>query len=116
VSGREIGRKLGFPTANIKPVDPYKLIPANGVYAVEVKYESYEMKGMLNIGTNPTISNNTRNRTIEVNIFDFDKEIYGREITLLFRFRLRDEIRFESTAALARQMESDRELTLKLLT
>jgi riboflavin kinase/FMN adenylyltransferase len=115
VKGREIGRKLGFPTANVNPDDPYKLIPSNGVYAVEVIYGSRVLKGMLNIGTNPTVNSDPSIRTIEVNIFDFDEGIYGKEITVLFRFRLRDEIMFETTDSLAEQMSLDRERALKLL-
>lgn len=115
VEGRKIGRKLGFPTANIKPADIHKLIPADGVYAVEVTLDGKSMKGMLSIGRNPTVNKTTAKRSVEVNIFDFDEEIYGRDIYIIFRFRLRDEIKFASTLQLARQMEIDRENTMKLL-
>jgi riboflavin kinase/FMN adenylyltransferase len=116
VTGRKIGRKLGFPTANIKPGYRYKLIPADGVYAVEIKVDGDIKPGMLSIGTNPTVNRRQSRRSIEVNIFDFDKDIYGREIEVLFRYRLRSEIRFDSVEQLSRQMEQDRILAARLLT
>ena len=115
IEGRRIGRKLGFPTANISPDDRHKLIPADGVYAVEVKMDGKSMKGMLSIGMNPTVNERAGRRSIEVNIFDFGEEIYGRKVDIIFRFRLRDEIKFASTLQLAQQMEIDRENAMKLL-
>ena len=115
VKGRGIGRRLGFPTANIKPCYRYKLIPADGVYAVEVKVNNEIKPGMLSIGTNPTVNMEPGKRSIEVNIFDFRKDIYGLEIEVLFRYRLRNEIRFENVEQLSLQMEQDREVSLNLL-
>ena len=115
VSGRELGRHLGFPTANIRPSYPFKLIPANGVYAVEVHHNGLIHKGMMSIGSNPTVNDDPGRRFIEVNIFDFDGMIYGHEITIKFRFRLRDELRFENTTKLAEQLELDRKAAMKLL-
>lgn len=115
ISGRELGRQLGFPTANIHPSDPFKLIPANGVYAVEILHKNSLFKGMMSIGSNPTVSNDPGLRFIEVNIFDFTRMIYGQEITVKFRFRLRDEIKFENTLKLAEQLELDRKAAEKLL-
>ncbi len=116
IAGKKIGRKLGFPTANIRPDDRYKLIPADGVYAVDINIDGETKPGMLSIGTNPTINRITGKRSIEVNIFDFEKDIYGFEIEVLFRYRLRNEIRFDSVELLTRQMEQDRAIALKLLT
>lgn len=116
VAGKRIGRKLGFPTANIRPDDKYKLIPADGVYAVDINIYGETKPGMLSIGTNPTINRITGKRSIEVNIFDFEKDIYGLEIEVIFRYRLRNEIRFDSVELLTRQMEQDREVAMKLLT
>jgi len=116
VAGKKIGRKLGFPTANIKPGYNYKLIPSDGVYAVEVKVDGETKPGMLSIGTNPTVSRMKGKRSVEVNIFDFKKDIYGIEIEILFRYRLRNEIRFDSVEQLANQMEKDRAVAMKLLT
>ena len=116
VKGRRIGRMLGFPTANIKPDYQYKLIPGDGVYAVGVQIDRFWLKGMLSIGKNPTVSTASDIRSIEVNIFDFEKDIYGKEIKVVFRNRLRDEIKFDSIEQLARQMELDREQAIRLLT
>jgi riboflavin kinase/FMN adenylyltransferase len=116
VSGKQIGRSIGFPTANIKPADKYKLIPATGVYAVEVQYEGKIFPGMLNIGSNPTVNSDVRVRNIEVYILNFEENIYGKEITVIFRKRLRDEKKFENTRQLAEQMEIDKQDTIRLLT
>ncbi len=116
VEGRRLGRSLGFPTANIKPADKYKLIPCNGVYAVMVQLEGKWLPGMLSIGFNPTVNENAGLRSIEVHVFNFEKDIYGVEITVTFRFRIRDEIRFDTVGQLARQIELDREEALRLLT
>jgi riboflavin kinase/FMN adenylyltransferase len=116
VEGRQIGRSLGFPTANIKPDDQYKLIPGNGVYAVEVRLDEGIYPGMLSIGSNPTVNNDGRARTIEVHIINFNRDVYGSMITVIFRKRLRDEIKFDNTQKLAEQMAIDKQITLKLLT
>jgi riboflavin kinase/FMN adenylyltransferase len=115
IEGRKLGRKLGFPTANLNPVDKFKLIPANGVYAVEVKTGRETKPGMLSIGTNPTVSADPGKRSVEVHIFDFNKDIYGQRAEVFFRYRLRDEIRFNNIEKLTEQMEQDREIALRLL-
>jgi riboflavin kinase / FMN adenylyltransferase len=115
VGGRKIGRSIGFPTANIKPDDQYKLIPSNGVYAVEVQIDGRTHPGMLSIGSNPTVNNDKRIRSIEVNIIDFDEDIYGKQITVLFRKRLRDEKKFDNVEQLSVQMNLDKQNTIKLL-
>jgi riboflavin kinase/FMN adenylyltransferase len=116
IEGRKIGRELGFPTANIKPLDSFKLIPADGVYAVEVKMNGTVYKAMLSIGFNPTVRKQRGERSIEVHIFDFKQSIYDLEIEIVFRHRLRDEIKFSDAGALARQIESDKVNALKMLT
>jgi riboflavin kinase/FMN adenylyltransferase len=116
IEGRKIGREIGFPTANIKPDYFYKLIPGDGVYAVEVVTDNIRKPGMLSIGKNPTVNKTTENRTIEVHIFNFETDIYGKEIEVIFRYRLRDEIKFDTIKQLASQMELDKANTLKLLT
>jgi len=115
VEGRQMGRSLGFPTANIMPDDKYKLIPGDGVYAVEVRLGTDTHPGMLSIGTNPTVNKGVKIRTIEVHILNFEGNIYGMGIDVIFRYRLRDAIRFDNTGQLARQMELDRQMTLQLL-
>jgi riboflavin kinase/FMN adenylyltransferase len=94
----------------------HKLIPGNGVYAVEVLLEESKFRGMMSIGTNPTVNTDTGIRSIEVHILDFEGDIYGKKITVVFRRRLRDEKKFESTDRLAEQMELDRENTIRFLT
>lgn len=113
VEGKKIGRSIGFPTANIR-AETHKLIPANGVYAVEVKSADGSFPGMLSIGTNPTINRENGVRSIEVYILNFEKDIYGNKITVIFRKRLRDEITFDSMEQLAVQMALDKADTLKL--
>jgi riboflavin kinase / FMN adenylyltransferase len=115
IAGKKLGRKLGFPTANIRPIDEHKLVPADGVYAVEVIANKLKYKGMLSIGTNPTVNKDAGERSVEVNIFDFDEDIYGEEIEVIFRFRLRDEKKFDNPGQLSRQMELDKEEALQLL-
>ena len=115
IKGRNIGRSIGFPTANIRPDDEHKLIPCRGVYAVEVNLGGIIYKGMLSIGSNPTVNRDSGYRSIEVHIIDFDLDIYGRDISVIFKKRLRDEIRFESIEKLADQMELDKQSTIQLL-
>jgi riboflavin kinase/FMN adenylyltransferase len=115
VGGRKLGRALGFPTANIEPSDIFKLVPADGVYAVEVIHDKRKLHGMLSIGFNPTVNKDRSGRSIEVNIFDFDKDLYGQTINVIFRFRLRDERKFENTDQLAEQIKLDKKLALRLL-
>jgi riboflavin kinase/FMN adenylyltransferase len=116
IEGKKIGRSIGFPTANIKPDSQNKLIPCNGVYAVEVGIENTILPGMLSIGSNPTVNADKNFRSIEVHILNFEKDIYGRNISVRFRKRLRDEKKFDDLDQLTRQMSLDKEETLRLLT
>lgn len=113
IEGKKIGRSIGFPTANIL-AEAHKLIPANGVYAVEVLVEKSTFPGMLSIGTNPTIDSNNRVRSVEVNILNFERDIYGSSITVILRKRLRDENKFDSIDQLTDQMQKDKTDTLEL--
>lgn len=115
VEGKKIGRKIGYPTANVSLDDKDKLIPGNGVYAAEIIIDEKRYKGVMSIGVNPTIDRNSSVRTIEVNIFRFRKEIYGREVKVIFRFRLRDEMTFNSLSELASQIEIDKKRAIELL-
>jgi riboflavin kinase/FMN adenylyltransferase len=107
VKGRQLGRELGFPTANISVLDRYKLIPGDGVYAVNVKVNKGNFKGMLNIGYRPTVGGLYK-ATMEVNIFEFNENIYGHFIGVEFVKRLRDEIKFDSVEELKIQLELDK--------
>ncbi len=115
VEGQRVGRKLGFPTANIEASDPNKLIPGYGVYAVEVALEGDRYGGMLNIGSRPTFNKNADNRSIEVHIFNFSGNIYNREITLTFAGKIRDEQKFSSVKALTEQLKKDKVAAQQIL-
>ncbi len=115
VKGRRIGREIGFPTANIAPCDKNKLIPCDGAYAVDIQIDNEKFPGMLSIGKNPTVNITTGTKYIEVNIFNFNSDIYGKEIEIIFRYRLRDEIKFDNTDELVKQMEKDKARALQLL-
>lgn len=112
VTGDRIGRAMGFPTANIQLQDERKLLPAAGVYAVEVCIEGETYGGMLNIGVRPTVSCSGIVR-IEVHIFDFDRDIYQREIKIALMARIRGERKFDGVDELASQLKRDREECLK---
>jgi riboflavin kinase/FMN adenylyltransferase len=105
VRGLQNGRKLGFPTANIQVADEYKLIPGTGIYAVLVHCRGQVYKGMLSIGTNPTFDGKTQ--TIEVNLLDFDEDIYGDSLTLEFVAFLRHEMKFSSIDDLIVALKND---------
>ena len=113
VQGQMRGRLLGYPTANIAPDDMDKIIPKDGVYAVRATINNTMYDGMLNIGTNPTFANTER--TIEVNIFDFNSDIYGIRVEVYFYDRIRDDKRFESVAALKEQLHNDMIAAQKML-
>jgi len=108
VTGDRRGKTIGFPTANVKVSDEHKLIPRNGVYFVKVMVVEGEYFGMMNIGTRPTVS--TGNEIfIEVNIFNFDKNIYGKKIKVVFKEYIRDEKKFNSLDELVNQLNKDKE-------
>lgn len=107
VEGNQIGRKIGFPTANIKIPEPYKQVPKDGVYAVEVNLNGDAYFGMLNIGTRPTIDLNIRTKNIEVHIFDFNQKIYNQTVTVSFIKRIRDEKKFNGLEELTKQLGKD---------
>ena len=115
VEGKRLGRKIGFPTANIEASDPHKLIPGYGVYAVNIMLNGKKYLGMLNIGTRPTFNQNADNRSIEVHIFDFEGDIYNAEITLVFADKIRDEQKFAGADALAEQLKKDKQSAIQLL-
>jgi riboflavin kinase/FMN adenylyltransferase len=135
VEGRRLGRTISYPTANLVAGDPEKLVPADGVYAVEVSlvesdaitltvpttvdspvvapWEDAGYKGMMNIGMRPTVDG--RERTIEVNIFDFNEDLYGRELRVMVRKHLRGEQKFDGLDALKAQLAVDRENAMAAL-
>ena len=116
IKGNQLGRTLGYPTANLHLTDNEKLIPANGVYAVTVVRQNTAsptnapLKGMMNIGVRPTVDG--LNRVIEVNLFDFAEDIYGETLQVTICHRLRSEQKFEGLEALKNQLAKDKENTL----
>lgn len=116
VPGEKLGQKIGFPTANIRVEDPYKIIPAHGVYAVEAALPAegkQGLQGMCNIGLRPTFGG--RFKTIEVHLFDFDEDLYGKGLHLDFVERLRAEKRFSGPEALRNQLQKDEENARRVL-
>ena len=114
VPGEHIGHELGFPTANLAPDDPFKLIPASGVYAVWASIaDGGRMPAMMNIGTRPTFEGHRQ--TLEVHILKEVGDIYGQALTVEFVSRLRSERRFDSREALVEQLRQDRESVFALL-
>lgn len=113
VHGQKIGGSIGFPTANLLPESSYKIIPAQGVYAVKVIIEEHSHKGMACIGTRPTFETNG-DPSIEVNIFDFNGDLYGKKITIEFVDFIRPQQRFSSKEALVQALEEDRSKVLTL--
>lgn len=114
IEGNKLGRTIGYPTANIRHSEPEQILPAIGIYAVYAKWQDKSFKGMLSIGHNPTVTDDKSIKT-EVNIFDFDKEIYGDMLEIAFIARLRDEQKFDSLDALTEQLHKDKEDSLKIL-
>lgn len=105
IKGQQIGRSIGFPTANIHIPNDYKLIPKDGVYAVEALVGGSIYKSMLNIGNRPTVDGTKK--TVEANLFDFQGDLYDKQITVYFREFIRDEHKFESLEALKNQLILD---------
>lgn len=114
VSGYKVGRTLGFPTANIQVDEPFKVLPGIGVYAGWVYLQEKRYKGMLYIGNRPTL-NNGENITLEVNILDFNDDIYNNEIIVSFIYYIRDDIKFNTLEELKAQLMKDREEVNKRL-
>lgn len=113
VKGKQLGRTIGFPTANIKINEDYKLIPKNGVYIVKSNYNKRIIYGMMNIGTRPTVDG--QNQTIEVNFFDFNGDIYDELITIELLDFIREEQKFDSFDSLKNQLYSDKETSLSFI-
>lgn len=114
VKGKQLGRTIGFPTANIEINEEYKLIPKKGVYVVKGSYNSETHFGMMNIGTRPTVSG--EHQTIEVHFLDLNKDIYDQTITIELLEFIRDEHKFESLEALKTQIQKDKEFSINFLT
>jgi riboflavin kinase/FMN adenylyltransferase len=110
VPGDQLGRTIGFPTANLKLRSPNKLIPANGVYAVRVQFEGNWHIGMMNIGVRPTVKGDQR--SLEVHLLDFEGDLYGKFLRIELHKRIRDEIKFENVEQLKERIIQDRDETV----
>ncbi|MEA4975243.1 MAG: riboflavin biosynthesis protein RibF [Paludibacter sp.] len=111
VTGFQVGKKIGFPTANLNPVEPDKLIPGIGVYAVLIDWKGNSYKGMMNIGRRPTLDNGDA-VSLEVHIINFDADIYHQQLKVTFIRKIRDEKKFNSVDALIEQLKMDKEAVL----
>lgn len=113
VQGKQLGRTIGFPTANISIDQEYKLLPKNGVYVVKVTLENESLHGMMNIGVRPTVDGLTQ--TVEVFLFDFERDIYNAHLTVTVLKFIRNEEKFESLDALKSQIQNDKTVALDFL-
>ena len=113
VNGKQLGGKIGFPTANIDVSEEYKLIPKTGVYVVKSTIHNASVYGMMNIGNRPTVDGEYQ--TIEVHFFDFDQNLYNKELTIELLYFLRDEQKFNSVPDLISQLKKDKETSLNYL-
>lgn len=113
VNGKQLGGKIGFPTANIDVSEEYKLIPKTGVYVVKSTIENATVYGMMNIGNRPTVDGEYQ--TIEVHFFDFNQNLYDKELTIELLYFLRDEQKFDSVPDLISQLKKDKETSLNYL-
>ncbi len=113
VHGDKIGRTIGYPTANLKSTDEEKIVLGDGIYAVYATVDDINYKAMMSIGFRPTV--NGKKRVVEVNLFDFDREIYGDIIRVTVKKYLRSEVKFDGLEALKLQLHKDKEESLKVL-
>lgn len=113
VKGKNLGEKIGFPTANLFIEETYKLLPKTGSYIVKSELENETVYGMMNIGYNPTVKG--KNQTIEIHFFDFNKNLYGKKIQIDVLEFLRDEQKFDSVEDLKNQLEKDKQKSLKII-
>jgi riboflavin kinase/FMN adenylyltransferase len=113
IKGNQLGRTIGFPTANIEIKEDYKLVPLNGVYIVKALINNQIVFGMMNIGTKPTVGGISQ--SIEVHLFDFNDDIYDKTIEISFLERIRDEQKFESIELLKKQLSDDKLQSLKFI-
>lgn len=115
VAGRKLGRELGFPTANVMTGYSHKLVPADGVYVVKIRFNGREFEGMANLGNRPTVNISGEPKSVEVHIFNFNESIYGQSVSLSFLHRLRDEMKFPGVEELRLQLERDKGNAIKYL-
>ena len=115
VGGSKLGSSIGFPTANIIMDEDYKLMPADGVYAVKAELKGESYSGMINMGSRPTVNDDPALKTIEVHLFYFDRNIYSERIGIRYVARIRDEQKFQGVEALKWQLVEDHKMALRIL-
>lgn len=113
IKGKQLGRTIDFPTANISITENYKLVPANGVYVVSAVMGSKTVYGMMNIGNNPTVGGTSQ--SIEVHFFDFTEDLYDKEVQVNIHYKIRDEVKFPSVEDLKRQLQQDQKTSLEYI-
>ncbi len=113
VRGKGLGKDLGFPTANLKIEEAYKLIPQNGAYIITCEFEDKITQGMMNIGYNPTVDG--KNKNIEVHLFNVDQDLYNKDLQIRLIKKIRDEQKFDSLQSLSNQLRTDKENALEFL-
>ena len=113
VSGKKLGGTIGFPTANLEIKEPYKLVPKTGVYIIKTHINTVLYTGIMNIGFNPTVLG--KHQTIEAHLFDFNEDLYGKEIMIEFIYFLREEHKFKSIEELVVQLNIDKENAISYL-
>ena len=113
IKGQQLGRVIGFPTANVAVAEDYKLLPSDGVYAVLITVSADTHQGMMNIGYKPTIG--SLSRTIEINIFDFDQDIYNQEVEVQVVKQIRPEAKFKNTDELSLRLKQDHKEAMSIL-
>ena len=107
VKGNQIGRTIGYPTVNIEPTFTQKLIPGNGIYVVEVEIENVKYQAVANVGNRPTVVENQVTPNVEAFILEFNQDVYGKAISIIFKQKLRDELKFSSLELLVDQIGKD---------
>ena len=115
IGGKQVGRSMGYPTANLDPEDEHKLVPADGVYAVRVRVGRQDFMGMMNIGFRPTVEKRKGNKSLEVHIMDFAGDVYNHKIKISFIDRIRDEMQFGSLDQLKEQLARDKHRAIEIL-
>lgn len=114
VKGQQLGRTIGWPTANLGAIDPHKLVPGNGVYAITATIGREHFKGMMNIGVRPTVAAHGE-RTVEAHLFGLEREVYGEALTVRLHEKLREELRFAGLDAMKDQIAIDKKDSLRVL-
>lgn len=114
VHGNKLGRTIGYPTANLQLTNTDQVIPANGIYSVRIVYNNELFGGMMSVGYNPTVSK-SKDIKIEVNIFNFDSDVYDKELEVIVVSKLRNEIKFDTIDELRQQLHADKEASLQIL-